>query len=511
MMARLEQQSLQPKREADKRTLIRRVTFDLTGLPPTIGEIDQFLKDDSPRAYPLLVDRLLDSPAYRDAYARNWTSFWSNVLIGRSGGMQADSKINRAGMRQYLRQALLENRPYDRIVLELVSATGSNRPGTRDFNGAVNFHLGNMQNKAATATAKTAQVFLGLQVQCTQCHNHPFNDGQQNKFWELNAFFRQTQVVSVPGKGGGHYRLVNRDFAGEGALATPQKAEIYYEGRNGKLRAVYPRFIDGTEIAKSGFLSDVDRRGRLAELIVANPLMPRAAVNRLWAHFFGYGLTPQVDDMGPHAGVSHPQLLDRLGKEFAASEYNLKRLMRWLALSEAFSLSSRQLAGNKSDDPALGVAWFSRYYTRQMRPEELYESLMTATEFDRASMSYASLDDAKTDWLQQFTIDLNTDECNEVSTFDGTIGQTLLLMHGRSLERVAGREKHRLIERLVADRNMSPEAKLQYLYQAALARKARPREIRMANDQLRRRRNMTETLQDVWWVLLNCNEFILDH
>ena len=147
-----------------------------------------------------------------------------------------------------------------------------------------------------------------------------------------------------------------------------------------------------------------------------------------------------------------------------------------------------------------------------MRPEEVYESLMTATEFDQARMSYASLDDAKTDWLQQFTIDLNTDECNEASTFDGTISQTLLMMNGRSLEQVAGREKHRLIERLVADGKMSAEAKLQYLYQAALARKARPREIRMANDQLRRRQgNMTETLQDVWWVLLNCNEFILDH
>jgi hypothetical protein len=397
------------------------------------------------------------------------------------------------------------------MVLELVSATGSNRPGTPGFNGAVNFHLGNMQDKAATATAKTAQVFLGLQVQCTQCHNHPFNDGEQNRFWELNAFFRQSQVVSVSGRGGGHYRLVNQDFAGEGATATPAKAEIYYESRSGKLRAVYPRFIDGREIAKSGFLSDVDRRGELAKLIVGNQQMPRAAVNRLWTHFFGYGLTPQLDDMGSHAQVSHPRLLDRLGKEFAASGYNLKRLMRWLALSDAFSLSSRELADNKSDDPVQGVAWFSRYYARQMRPEELYESLITATEFDQARMSYASLDDAKTDWLQQFTIDLNTDECNEVSTFDGTIGQTLLMMNGRSLDRAVGSEKHRLIDRLVANRNMSPEAKLHYLYQAALARKASPREIRMANAQLRLRRNLTETLQDVWWVLLNSNEFILDH
>ena len=489
----------------------RRTYLRILGRIPTVAELLRFLDDAAQSKHVALVDRLLDSPAYRDSYARNWTSFWSNVLIGRSGGMQSDSKISRSGMRQYLREALLENRPYDRMVHELVSATGSNRPGTPGFNGAVNFHLGNMQDKAVTATAKTAQVFLGLQVQCTQCHNHPFNDALQNRFWELNAFFRQTQVVSAGGKGGRHYRLVNRDFSGEGKTATPQQAEIYYEGRNGKLQAVYPRFIDGTEIAKSGFVSTVDRRGELATLISSSEWMPRAAVNRLWAHFFGFGLTAQLDDMGPHAEISHPQLLDRLSKEFVASGYDLKRLMRWLALSDAFSLSSRQLAENKSDDPLLGVAWFSRYYTRQMRPEELYESLMTATEFDQARMSYAALDDAKTNWLQQFTIDLNTDECNEASTFDGTVGQTLMMMNGRSLERIAGGEKHRLIERLVADRNMSPETKLQYLYQAALSRKARPREIRMANDQLRQRGDMTETLQDIWWVLLNSNEFILDH
>jgi hypothetical protein len=394
-------------------------------------------------------------------------------------------------------------------VFELVSATGSNRPGSQDFNGAVNFHLGNMQDKAATATTKTAQVFLGLQVQCTQCHNHPFNAGEQNRFWELNAFFRQTQAIA--GRGG-EYRLVSRDFAGEGSTKTPQQAEIYYEGRNGKLLAAYPRFIDGTEIAKSGFVSDVDRRRELASLITQSRWMPRAVVNRLWAHFFGFGLTPQVDDMGQHVAVSHPQVLDRLSKEFAASNYDLKRLMRWLSATDAFALSSRTLAENKTDDPAQGVARFSRYYTRQMRPEELYESLLTATEFDRAKLGYAKLDRAKTDWLQQFTIDLDTDECNEASTFDGTIGQTLMMMNGRSLGKVVGSDKHPLIERLVADENTSPEAKLNYLYQAALARKARPSEVRMANEQLRYRQDdMTETLQDIWWVLLNCNEFILDH
>src|SRR6185369_915705 len=128
---------------------------------------------------------------------------------------------------------------YDKLVFELVSATGSNKPGEPDYNGAVNFLLDNLQENAATATAKTARYFLGLQVQCTQCHNHPFNDWKQDQFWGMNAFFRQTKGLrSFEGRNDiKNVRLENEDFGGE-SNKNPQEAAIFFGGRDNQLNVV---------------------------------------------------------------------------------------------------------------------------------------------------------------------------------------------------------------------------------------------------------------------------------
>ena len=139
-----------------------------------------------------LVDALLGDE-YAEEYARNWTTLWTNSLIGRSGGTErriADQPRRYAAVPAALRSSEHALRP---VVYELIAAKGVNKPGEEDFNGFVNFLAGNLQENAAQATAKTSQIFLGMQVQCTQCHNHPFNDWKQNQFWELNAFFRQTR------------------------------------------------------------------------------------------------------------------------------------------------------------------------------------------------------------------------------------------------------------------------------------------------------------------------------
>jgi len=164
--------------------------------------------------------------------------------------MERKSLANRDGMQQYLREALEYNKPYDQLATELITATGSCQPGDEDFNGAANFLADKMEEGGVQATAKTSQIFLGMAVQCTQCHNHPFNEYRQNQFWELNAFFRQTAVERVrvgDNRRDDYGRVRDRDFRGEGG--SPEKAEIYYELRNGKLRVAYPVFVDGTSLA----------------------------------------------------------------------------------------------------------------------------------------------------------------------------------------------------------------------------------------------------------------------
>lgn len=491
----------------------RRVYLDLLGRIPTVEEIEQYLEPPAIERKQKLVDRLLGE-AYVEQYARNWSTLWTNILIGRSGGTERRTLVNREGLQEALRSAFAGNMPYDRLVHELVAAKGVSKPGEAGFNGFVNFMAGNLEENAVQATAKTSQLFLGMQVQCTQCHNHPFNEWKQNQFWELNAFFRQTRALKrfEGTRDIEAVELVNQDFAGENDRV--EEAVVFYELRNGITKPAYPVFVDGTALAtNSGFVADVDRRGELARLIVGYESMPKAIVNRMWAHFLGYGFTKPIDDLGPHNAPSHPELLDELAGEFKARGFDLKELMRWIVLSEPYGLSSKGTLKNKQDDPNLGEKpAFSRFYLRQMRAEELYESLLVATEAQEAESSYEKRETAKRRWLEQFTVAFGTDDNEETTTFDGTIPQTLMMMNGELIRQATNIDKGGFLQRVAADEKLSTGAKINRLYLAALARRPTSREVALAKKLMQYRQNdPAAALQDVWWAVLNSNEFILNH
>lgn len=486
---------------------VRRVYLDVIGRIPSVDETEQFLKSRDKDKRGKLIEALLSS-AYREEFARNWSGIWTNLLLGRKLDADRRGLVNREGLETYLHDAFSRNLAYDRMVHELVSANGANQPDEPGFNGAVNFLLDNLQDKATPATTKTARLFLGVQVQCTQCHDHPFNTWKQNQFWGLNAFFRQARalrtfddnrVVSA--------RLEDEDFAGE--AGDPQTGEIYFERRNNTLVAVLqPTFIDGTTIEPSGYVDDVNRRDQLADLIVGSREMRLAIVNRVWAHFFGYGFTKPVDDMGPHNPPSHPELLDGLADQFAAHGDDLHKLIRWITQSDAYALSSRAGRHNQADEPSLGSKpLFSRFYLRQMRPEELFESLATATRVTDA----ASHRQQRRQWLDQFTISYGTDENDEASTFNGTIPQALMLMNGDLTRRALSTESGTFLG-TVAQESGDDRAKINKLYLAALSRLPTRDELAVAQRiWMGRRGDSAKALQDIWWALLNSNEFILNH
>lgn len=517
---------LAPSPAASDGEWCRRLYLDVLGRIPTIGELEWFLSNRSANRRVELVDRLLDETGkdfdiggvkfnYLEEYARNWTTIWTNLLIGRTGGNQDRDMVSREGMQKYLRLGFKRNKRYDTLAAELISATGATDPDSEAFNGAVNFLAGKMEENGIQATAKTAQIFLGMQVQCTQCHTHPFNEWKQSQFWELNAFFRQTRPTRGGNRPGRGVVLTDQDFAGEGDRRDPKNAEIYYELRSGKLAAAYPVFVDGrTEISRSGLLEDVNRRKELARLVVSSDLMPQAAVNRMWGHFFGHGFTKPVDDMGPHNQPSHPELLERLGAEFRKSSYNLKDLIRWIVLSEPYSLSSKFNPRNKSDDPSLGEKpQFSHFYLRQMRAEELYESLLVATQAQNTQVNYEEAERTKGEWLQQFSIAFGTDEGDEATTFNGTIPQVLMMFNGELMRKATSAEQGSFLAQIASHPKLSYSGKVQTLFLAALARKPTASEARFAEQELlvARKGNALAALQDVWWVLLNSNEFILNH
>ncbi len=330
--------------------------------------VEDFLKDTRENKRAIIVSELLDDPAY----VRHFATVWTNLLVGRS----TQRKVDRFAVHHFLRESFARNRPWSEVVYNLVSAEGP-----AEENGASGFLLAHLNNQAVPATAITARLFLCRQVQCTQCHKHPWNESEQSEFWELNSFFQQTDIerrrVELPG---GESRMTRA------LVSKPEGGPTFYEDLHGVMHTAYPRFA-GVKVSPQ---PNVNRRRELAELMTTGERaqLAKAMVNRTWAHFFGYGFTRPVDDMGPHNSPSHPDLLDRLADEFIQSGYDVKQLIRWICLSDPYQRTSRFSRGNGRDDPSIGeTPLFSRMYVRSMTAEQLYDSLLVATKAQMAAGS----------------------------------------------------------------------------------------------------------------------------
>ncbi len=502
---------LKPSKSATDGEWVRRVYLDIVGRIPSVKEYQAFVSNKSKNKKEKLVNTLLRSDEYTEEFARNWTTIWSNILIGRAGGTERNSLTSREGMQKYLRDAFARNKSYKDFVYELISATGTTTPGDEKFNGATNFLAMKVnEEKGAQATAAVSKTFMGLQVQCTQCHNHPFNEWKQEKYWQMNAFFQQARALRKFQQGTRMVRaaeLVDQDFAGE--AGDPKNAVVFYDLRNGKTEVALPTFIDGTSLSPSGYVSEVNRRSELAKMIVESEFMPKTMVNRTWGHFFGYGFTKPIDDMGPHNPPSHPELLEYLSKEFKQAGYDVKELIRWITLTDAYSLSSVMTDSNSVDDPLLGESpKFTHFYLRQMRAEELYESLVVATQAHTGRGTYEEQERQKNRWLQQFTTAFGTDEGDETTTFNGTIPQVLMMFNGDLVKKAISTKQTDFLGKL-AGAKMSQTQKIRYLFNAGLSRNPTKKEERGFNTFVNARGK--QGLEDMWWAILNSNEFIFNH
>jgi len=488
-------QGVDPSPLADDPEWLRRVYLDVVGHIPAVEVAEKFLADRDLRKREKLLDTLLDDPAY----IRNWTVVWTNLLIGRS-----DSRdVNRAALQKFLRESFAKNRPWNEMVAEFISAEGS-----FDQNGAANFLLAHLNNQAVPATAITAKIFLGRQIGCTQCHDHPFNDWKQDAFWSFNSFFQQTKVA----------RVDRSDTTGKmksqaSALETKHVGgPTHFETRRGLMQVTYPKF-EGTSINDD---ADTNRRNELAKLMTLGekPLVAESFVNRIWDHFFGCGFTRPVDDMGPHNPPSHPELLDHLAREFVASGYDCKQLIRWICLSDAYQRSSRFGKSNEQDNPETGASpLFSRVYVKGMTAEQLYDSLLVATGADKTPLATGDHDRRRHEWLQQFVHAFQTDENDESITFESSITQALLMMNSDLTQQALSTDRGTFLEKLVNSRD--PEAeKIRRLCLATLTRYPTPKELQS----LRRFVHEGATLrsnpagwQDAMWAYLNSSEFVLVH
>ena len=493
-----EDNEVHPSEMASDEEWIRRVYLDVVGRIPTLDELKTFLEDENPRKRGSVVNELLEHPDY----VRNLTTIWTNNCIGRG----TPRRVSRRGMEKFFREAFAKNRPWDDVVVDIVTAEGH-----FEENGAVNYTLAQMQmpDEAVQLTAKTTKLFLGMQVQCTQCHNHPFNKWQQAQFWEFNSFFRQVQKRDVrktdpkTGRQVDDYSMVmTRDFNGP----------VYFEKRSGLMQVAFPKYM-GKTVDPNAF----DRRKEFGKLLVAadngeTPLIAKAFVNRTWGHFFGHGITKPVDDMGPHNAPSHPEVLERLAAEFVKSEYDVKQLIRWITSTTAYGLTSRFGDDNQIDDPAAGeVPLFSHMYVKSMQAEQLYDSLIVASSAHKSGKGGWEAQEAqRRRWMQQFVVAFDNDENDESTTFNGTIPQALMMMNSELIEKAVSVDRGSfLFETFSGPGNEA--TKMQDLYLAALSRRPSRSEANTSTKLVKGYRNKADAYQDLFWALLNSNEFIFVH
>lgn len=494
-----------PSAVADDSEWIRRVYLDLVGHIPPVEEVEAFLADKDKAKRAKLIDKLLDDPGY----VRNWTTIWTNLCVGQ----QTPRFVSRDGMQKFFREAFGRNRPWKDIVTDLVTADGH-----YEQNGAVNYILAQMQDRddGVQLTAKTCRLFMGMQVQCTQCHNHPFNDWKQDQFWQFNSFFRQTdkrehrKFNPQTGRMEDDYAEVTwRDFSGP----------VYFEKRNGLMQVAFPIYL-GSEVSPE---PGIERRKELAKLMTSGerPMIAVALVNRLWGHFFTYGFTRPIDDLGPHNPATHPELLNRLADEFVKSGYDLKQLMRWITNSEAYNLTSKGTKKNEKDNPGAGeTALFSHLYVKPMSAEQLYDSLIVATSAHKSGRSgWEQSERQRQQWMRQFVNAFGNDMAEESNSFDGTIPQALMMMNtnpkpqGETPTLMSGAVSleagSHLTELLTAPG--SDAQKIQKLYMSALSRMPTRAELNGLQRFVSSSRDKRAAYQDVFWALLNSNEFILVH
>ena len=484
---------IKPSKECTDEEYLRRAYLDVLGRIPNIEEASAFLHSKEKGKRAKLVEYLLK----HEDFAKNFGNVFTVVLIGRK---QQDRMVDRAALSAWLRKQFNADRPWNEVAFDLITAKGSNKE-----NGAVNFPLSHLDMGAVPLTSVTTRVFLGQQIQCTQCHDHPSNDWKQADFWGINAFYKGVKAEEVRKEDATGAEVYDHTEMTD----EPTDAYASFDKRNGLMGVAFPRFLDGRKISQG---TDVDRRVELGKLITdpKNDDFAKAFVNRMWGYFFGRGFVNPVDDFGAHNPASHPELLDALAKEFQASNYDVKSLIRWIMNSQAYNLSSAMTKSNDKDETL-----FSHMALKPFSPEQLFDSLLTATAAHKAGGAN-NMDKQRDAWLGQFVFAFANDEEGETTTFNGTIPQALMMMNGELMAKAVGGKSGSFLEdlktRALRQGKVAPELYMvNNLFLAALSRAPSRGEMNMARSYLGSNPDTVYVLEDLFWSLLNSNEFVLNH
>lgn len=471
----------------DDATFLRRVHLDLVGTIPKADEARAFLADNDPKKREKLVDRLLADPRFGTAQA----DVWDVILFGRhpSG---SDAIRKRDNLKKWLAQKFNDNQPYDKWVRELMLAEAE---GTELF-------YAQFRSQPEDATVAVSRIFLGTQLQCARCHDHPYENWTQRDFYGMAGFFVRLNVVDDAN--GKKFRIVEKR-TGEVLFSGDVKEQK--PGRKGEpvaAKFLGGKVLDEPVVAKDFKEPDLktlpkpnfSRKEKFADWLVSNenPYFARAAVNRLWAQFMGRGIVHPIDDLSEKNEPSHPELLDRLKRDFIASKFDLKKLLRELVLSETY-----QRSGSGPTKDALPTA-FERARVRPLSAEEMLASIRIATGTE------ATPNNNPVEYFLRYF----GEPTNGIGDFQASLNEHLFLNNSDQIRQMITRRKGNLAETLLTSKEPW-EAKVDLLFLSVLSRMPRGEERSKFIAHFKSMGKPEQMVEEAIWVLLNTSEFRFNH
>ncbi|MCX7396339.1 MAG: DUF1549 and DUF1553 domain-containing protein [Planctomycetales bacterium] len=489
VFGKLKQLGIPASDVCDDATFLRRVSLDISGTLPSEEEVRLFLADASADKRDRLIDRLLDGTAYADHFANKWNFVLRNKKEG------ADDAPGTMLFHQWLWNRMYDNTPYDQFVREIVTASGDPQ-----MNPAVVWYRD--VDSTEEQVEDTAQLFLGLRIQCARCHHHPFEKWSQDDYYGMAAFYGRVGKKAIPNVAG--TMRDKRVFHNEG-VATASNP------RTGKALKPTGLGTPAYEIA-----ADSDPRVKLADWMSdpKNPFFAKSLVNRYWKHFFSRGIVEPEDDMRETNPPANPELLNALSDHFIKSGFDMKELIRTICRSRTYQLSALPNEHNASDKQN-----FSRYYPRRLSAEVLYDAFHVVTETSEnfggmpAGTKAMQLVDSSsaTYFLQVFGQPKGDTACECERSMDANLAQSLHLLNGREIQDKIARDGARTAK-LAADTARPDEERVKELYRWVFAREPNAEELEVAIAYIKKHSdNVRRGYEDVVWALINTKEFQFNH
>jgi len=495
--AKLRKMKILPSDLTNDAEYVRRVYLDLTGLPPKAERVRAFLEDSTPskEKREKLVDALIGSPDFVEF----WANKWADLLQCNSENLGQKSVWL---YRNWIRQQLVENVPYDRFVRSLLTAKGSSYE-----NPAVNYLR--VLREPGKMTEDVTQTFLGVRFNCNKCHDHPFERWTQNQYYQMGAFFAQ-----VGFKRGQVGREVIFAEAG-GSFQITAEEIVYHKYDGGEVKhlktdaVVAPKVPVGDAHA---IASGSDRREALVDWLVSpeNPFFAKSMANRIWSYFFGRGIIDPVDDIRASNPPSNPELLDALTAQFVKDGFDLRKMMRSICLSRTYQLS---IVRNKwNEDDSIN---FSHALPRRLSAEQMVDALAMATGTKvklagvPAGMRAVQIPDGMVqgnDFLQLFGRPKRQSACECERSSSLTLSHALSLINGPTISDAVNSKDSRIAKMAVTE----PDDKklVEEIYLSCLSRP--PSEAELKAVKFEPNSSRLEVAQDLAWALLNSPAFLFN-